>query len=57
MKKFVLVILPALIWATLPGCGSAQDADQPAVGSISVNPKPDSDEGLKVGKPATTPAK
>jgi hypothetical protein len=57
MKKLAIILLPALFWATLPGCGSAQDPDQPAVGSISVNPKPDNDEGLKVGKPATKPAR
>lgn len=57
MKKLAIILFPALFWATLAGCGSAQDADQPAVGSISVNPKPDNDDGLKPGKPATKPAR
>ncbi len=55
VRKFVTVSgLVAILLSVLPGCGSGQDAGQPAVGSISAEDRAD-DKGLMEKKPGSPP--
>jgi len=57
MQRFsaVLVALAAIL--VFPGCDTTGDANQPAVGSISVQPKADSDAMYPKAKANAAPGK
>jgi|GEM_PF-3506269 len=52
MKRTHVLVLALTVFVFAPGC-SVQDPDQPAVGSISIDPKPKAELGKsQAGKKA-----